>query len=295
MTIAFVLSGGGSLGAVQVGMLQALLARGIRPDVVYGTSVGAVNAAYLAGPGDPRDRVEELARLWRSMRRRDVFAPHAVRGLQALAGRQPSLFSDRGLRLLLAQRLGYADFAEAALPLRVVTTDLTTGAQVVLDSGDVVGAVCASAAVPGVLPPVERGRRLLVDGGIGGHRVLTTADADGVDEIYLLPAGYPCERGRAPLSALGIALQSLTLLLQQQLMEEVARYDGSAHLRVLPPLCPLTVGPADFGHTDELVDRARAETGSWLDAGGHLLARAERFLGVHDHGLSRPAAVNGQV
>jgi NTE family protein len=73
MTTAFVLSGGGSLGAVQVGMLQELAARGIRPDLLVGTSAGALNAAYVAGHGAEPAALDRLAAIWRALRRRDVF------------------------------------------------------------------------------------------------------------------------------------------------------------------------------------------------------------------------------
>ncbi|HKY77430.1 MAG TPA: patatin-like phospholipase family protein, partial [Acidimicrobiia bacterium] len=106
MATAFVLSGGGSLGAVQVGMLQALQERGVRPDLLIGTSAGAINAAYLAGRGMSEDSLADLARLWRGLRRQDVFPVDPIRHVLALRGTQTSLCSNENLRGLLAAHLG---------------------------------------------------------------------------------------------------------------------------------------------------------------------------------------------
>ncbi|HEY5076072.1 MAG TPA: patatin-like phospholipase family protein, partial [Acidimicrobiia bacterium] len=95
MTVAFVLSGGASLGAVEVGMLAALRERGIRPDVIVGTSVGALNGAWLAG--HPDAPIDDLAKVWNALHRSDVFPPDARRGLFAFAGRRRSFFDERPL------------------------------------------------------------------------------------------------------------------------------------------------------------------------------------------------------
>jgi NTE family protein len=98
MTTAFVLSGGGSLGAVQVGMLAALSERGVEPDLLVGTSAGAINAAYVGGHGMGADALNDLAGIWRSLRRRDIFALRPLHGVLALAGVRPSLFTAEPLR-----------------------------------------------------------------------------------------------------------------------------------------------------------------------------------------------------
>jgi NTE family protein len=99
MAIAFVLSGGGSLGAVEVGMIAALRERGIRPDVIVGTSVGALNGAWLAG--HPDAPIEDLAAVWNELHRSDVFPTDARRGLLAFAGRRQSLCDVDPLRSLI--------------------------------------------------------------------------------------------------------------------------------------------------------------------------------------------------
>ena len=124
---------------------------------------------------------------------------------------------------------------------------------------------------------------MLTDGGIAEHTAIAHALDRGADEIYLLSAGYPCDLLSAPTTAVGVALQALTLLIQQQLIGEVARYAGSARLRVLPPLCPLKVSAADFSHAEELITRSKRATGTWIDSGGPDLPMPQRFLSFHDH------------
>jgi NTE family protein len=94
-----------------------------------------------------------------------------------------------------------------------------------------------------------------------------------------------------------VALHALTLLSQQQLIGEVARYADPAKLKVMPPLCPLKVSAADFSHADELITRAYKATGSWLDSGGPDLPAPQRFLSMHGHNrASSPASTrSGQT
>ncbi|GGN02440.1 hypothetical patatin-like protein [Terrabacter tumescens] len=295
MTTAFVLTGGGSLGAVQVGMLAALHACGVEPDLLVGTSVGAVNAAHLAGPAGPAGaagrgsgsstawRLEELTRLWLNMRRHDVFPLDPRRWLAAARGGQPSMFPGTGLERLLQRHLGYDTLERGHIPVEVTATDLVTGKGLVLSTGSPVSAVRASAAVPGVLPPVVRDGRTLVDGAIGDLDVLAHTAAHGVTDIYLLPAGYPCA-GTPPRTALGIALSSLSLLLHRQLIAQVRGYTGTSRLHVVPPLCPLSVSPADFTQTSLLVRRARQSTREWLEARhGESAQDDASVLALHTH------------
>lgn len=288
MTTAFVLSGGGSLGAVQVGMLAALEARGLRPDLLVGTSVGALNAAYLAANGYDAAAIGRLAAIWRTLRRADVFPIDPFRQALAVAGRRPSLCSRRSLRRLIDSNLSIANFEAARIPLHIVTTDVMSGEEVLLSSGDLPTAVLASAAIPAVFAPVERGGRVLMDGGVANNAGVSHAIALGADRVVVLPAGFSCALLAPPTTPLAAAMHALTLIIEQRLIVEVAHFAGRADIIVLPPLCPLSVSPVDFRSAEELMSRAHDASGDWIDAGTHLLPHAERFLSLHGHRWAQP-------
>lgn len=139
----------------------------------------------------------------------------------------------------------------------------------------------ASAAIPGVLPSVEREGLTLVDGGIADNAALSQAVALGADEVYVLPAGFACALERPRTTALATAMQALTLLIEQRLVIEVAHFTQRAQIKVLPPLCPPAVSSIDFSQAGELIERAHRATGDWIDSGGPALPAAERFLSLH--------------
>lgn len=187
--IGFVLSGGSSLGALQVGMLQALQEAGLAPDLLVGTSVGALNAAFVAG-GFTAERLAALAEIWRAVRTDQVFAGVGVRTLwRALTG-SGSLASPAGLARLVERHLP-PDHADLVIPCAAVATDLASGQPVVLRQGDLRRAVMASAAIPGVFPPVRIGARTLVDGGVVAQVPLLAARDLGARTLVVLDAGFP--------------------------------------------------------------------------------------------------------
>jgi NTE family protein len=284
MTTAFVLSGGGNLGAVQVGMLQALADRAIVPDLLVGTSVGALNAAYLAAGPSPA-RIAELAEIWRGVRRRDVF-PTSMRSLLgAVRGTSSGLVDPRPLRRLLERCLPYERIEDAPWPLAVVGTEVETGREVLLTRGSVVDAVMASASIPAVFPPVALDGHVLMDGGVVNNTPITAAQQLGATVAYVLPTGYACALPEPPRSALGMALHAVAVGLQQRLIAEVAALQHSLTLHVVPPLCPVSVSPTDFSHAAELIDAARESTRRWLDR--PRAADQGSVLGLHTH---RPVA-----
>lgn len=261
-------------------MLIALAARGVEPELLVGTSVGAVNAAWLAGhPG--LDGARELADVWRSVRRADVFPSRPLLGLLGFAGRRDHLVSADPLRRLVGRHLTLDRLEHAPIPLHVVATDLTTGEEVLVSEGDALDAVAASAAIPGVFPPVPLGGRILVDGGVSSNVPIAHAVERGATTVYVLPTGYACALHSAPRSALGVALQSISLLLQQRLAADIVRFSGEVDLRVLPPLCPLSVLPIDFSHSADLIARSVTLSAAWLDRGDW--SSAVEILALHEH------------
>jgi NTE family protein len=265
MTTGFVLSGGASLGAVQVGMLRALAEHDVRPDLVIGTSAGAINAAWIAGHPD-LGGLDELAAIWAALRTRDVFPLRPGQGMRALLmGQSSALISSDPLRRLIARHLTFERIEDAPVPLRVVATDVLSGEEVLLDRGDALSAIAASAALPGIFPPVELDGRVLIDGGIANNTPISHAVELGADTVYVLPTGHGCALDAAPHHPLSMVLHAFTLLVQQRLAQDVDRYRGSIDLRVAPALCPQRVSPADFSHAPELINRAYLSTRRWLD------------------------------
>lgn len=280
MTVAFVLSGGASLGAVEVGMLKSLARRGITPDLIVGTSVGAVNGAWLAG--HPGVDIAALENVWGSIRRSTVFPADPILGLFAFAGRRSGLVPRRGLRSLVQRHLTFDALEEAPVPLHVVAVDVLTGRDVLLSSGAALQAVLASAAIPGVFAPVVIDGVPYMDGGVVNNTPISHAIGLGADEVWVLCAGYACALSQPPKGPLGMGLHALSLLLHEQVLDDVDRYETSVALHVLPPLCPLDVSPADFSRSQELIDRSFRAAEEWLDADHPLIGQRE-FLGLHQH------------
>ena len=260
--MAFVLSGGGSLGAIQVGMLQALLEEGIKPDMLVGTSAGAVNAAWVAGLPHC-DGVKDLAGIWCGLRRQDIFPLSPWAGARGLIGRSNHVIPNFGLRALIERHIPYERLEDAEIPVHVVATDLKTGHAVILSSGPAVPALLASTAIPGVFPPVTIGRRELVDGGVADMTPIAAAIEQGATQIYVLPIGYSwLQQERS--NAIGMALQALARVVEQRLHIEIAAYGHSADIRLLPTVDGPAVSPADFSRTPELISRAYRGTKRYL-------------------------------
>jgi NTE family protein len=259
---AFVLSGGGSLGAVQVGMLQALTEAGICPDFLIGTSVGAVNAAWVAGRPN-HDGALELGEIWRGLRRQDIFPLSPWSSARGLLGRTNHVVSNVNLRQVLHRHLPYERLQDAAVPVHVITTELKTGNAVLLSTGPAVPALLASTAIPGIFPPVTIGRREFIDGGVANHTPIAAAIELGATRIFVLPVGYPWLR-QEPTNALGMALFALARFVEQKLDTEVAYYKNSADIRVMPTFEAGAVSPADFSHTAELIGRGYKSATKYL-------------------------------
>jgi NTE family protein len=262
---AFVLAGGSSLGALQVGMLRALYERRIRPDLIVATSTGALNGGFLAAHPPTVETVDELAAIWRSLSRGQVFPLNPLTGLVGFAGIRKNFVSSRGIRQLISEHMTHHCMEELAIPLHVIATDVHTGEEVRLSQGPLADALVASASVPGLLPPVEIGDRVLMDGGVANNTPISHAVELGARRIYVLPTGPGCALDEPPQGALGMVIHGLNLLVQGRLATDIERFASAAELIVLPVPCPLPVHAMDFGHPDLLIDRAREEARTFLD------------------------------
>jgi NTE family protein len=266
--VAFVLSGGGSLGAVQAGMLRALYERGIRAEVVVGTSAGALNGAFLASRPQTVATADALGEIWRGLRRGQAFPLNPLTGLLGFIGARDHLIPESGLRRLISRHVEHDRLEELPLPLHVVAVDVVSGDELRISRGPLLEAVLASSAIPGVIHPVELDGRFLMDGGVANNTPISHAVDLGAERIYVLPTGHACALERAPGSALGMALHAIGLLTHRRLVEDIERHRAHAKLVVLSPPCPLDVQPIDFAHADELIERGYADACRFLDGGG---------------------------
>ncbi|GAB2745142.1 hypothetical protein GCM10027174_18710 [Salinifilum aidingensis] len=188
MPTAWVLPGGSTFGAIQAGSATALLQAGERPDLLVGTSAGALNAAWLAH--DPTERgAKALRRLWTTMRRADVFPVQPLRILAARLGLAHHVMSSSGLLRWLHRNLPYQRIEQTGVPLTITAADLERGTAVYFDRGPVLGPLVASCAIPGMFPPVRFGERWLVDGGVTTFMPVTRAVDLGADRVFVLPCG----------------------------------------------------------------------------------------------------------
>ena len=271
---AFVFSGGASLGALQVGMLLALYERGIAPDLLVATSVGALNAAFVASRPQTVATARELGRVWRNLQREDIFPVSMGALVGGLCGRRNHLVPDRGLRQLVRRHLEFDELAGAAIPLHLVAFNLIERRELLLSEGPAVDAVVAAASVPGVFPPVELADRLLIDGGVVNNTPISHAVELGAERIFVLPTRDPGSlTAPAPQTALDTAMYGHGLLIEDRLETDIARYSRDVELVVLPPANPAGVQPTSFEHSARLINQALIAARAELtrhNAGRHL-------------------------
>jgi NTE family protein len=261
-----VLAGGGSLGAIQVGMMHALVKHGVTADMVVGSSVGAINGAYYAG--DPTLKgVLQLETIWRGLHRHDVF-PVSWRALLGFLWRRDFLVSHDGIRKLIEDHLPFRNLQDARLPLHIVTTDILSGDSVVLSEGSAAEAIVASTAIPGAFAPIHYRNFYLADGAISSNTPIRVAVRKGATRLIIMPTGHACAAQAPPVGAVANALQALTLLIARQLVSELEGLDPGIEYYVVPPLCPLVGSPYDFSQTAEHIERAIKSTEAWLRQNG---------------------------
>ncbi|HVI90198.1 MAG TPA: patatin-like phospholipase family protein [Dongiaceae bacterium] len=279
---AFVFAGGSSLGAVQVGMLKALVSQDIVPDFVVGSSAGAINAAYFAYEPSLAG-VEQMDRLWNQLRRDEIFHLTPLGSLWSFLSGRGHMVPAKGLYDALAPHFASRSLDGGRLPCCIITTDMLTGCEYRIQSGPAIPALLASAAIPGVFPSVNLHDRYLIDGGVTNHTPISAALDLGAKTVYVLPTGYSCGLSAPPRTALGAALHALNLLIAQQLVDAVRFARHIADIRVVPPPCPQPVSSYDFSHARELIDGAEQSTLRWLGKGVRLIEGVPPQLPPHDH------------
>ncbi len=242
--VAFVLGGGGLLGAVEVGMLRALLEAGVRPDLVLGTSVGALNGVFVAADPTPA-AAARLEGLWSALAG-EVFSGSLVRQVGTAVRTRTSLHRRGPLRRLLLEHLPVRDFAELPVPFGCVAACVERAAEHWFDSGPLVDAVLASSAVPGLLPPVPIGGEHFVDGGLVNSIPVGEAVRRGARTVYVLQVGRverPLTPPRAPWQVGAVAFE---IARRHRFAADMAAVPEGVSVHVLP------TGAGGPGRRDDL-------------------------------------------
>lgn len=231
--VAFVLGGGGGpLGAHEVGMLRALAERGIVPDLVLGTSVGAVNGVAVAA--DPTVAgIARLEELWSALDADAIFGGSLLGRLGTLARTRTHLHADTGLRTLLERALPVTRIEELAVPFQCVAASIERATEHWFSEGPVVDAVLASAAVPGLLAPVAIGGEHFIDGGIVNSIPMRRAIELGARRIFVLHVGRldrPLEPPRWPWE---VALVAFEVARRHRFLGDMADLPEGVEVHVL--------------------------------------------------------------
>jgi NTE family protein len=232
-TTAFVLGGGGRLGAAEVGMLSALLSAGIAPDLVLGTSIGAINGVAVAQDPSP-DGVAQLRSLWAEVERSGMFGGSVVDRVRHIAATRTSLHSNEPLRRLLDRVVGDRRIEDLAVRFQCVAACIETAEATWFDSGPVTDRVLASCAVPGLLPSVEVDGLHYLDGGIVDSIPVRRAIELGADRIYVLQVGRIEEPLRVPRRPHEVALVAFEIARRHSFATAMASRSAEVEVHVLP-------------------------------------------------------------
>jgi NTE family protein len=272
VTTAFVLGGGGVLGAVEVGMLRAILERGITPDLVLGTSVGALNGAMVAR--EPRLSVaDKLIELWRGASQpqsQQVYGDSALRTVRRAMATGTHLWSSKPLREALEEEFGDLTFEDLPVRFQVCAASIERAAEHWFDSGPVVPAVVASAAVPGLLPPAEVDGEHYLDGGIVNSIPLGRAVQLGASRVFVLQVGRIDRPLSVPRRPWEVARVSFEIARRHRFNRELAELPASVEAHVLPARGTSAkddglLGGRDFSGVQQRIDETYAASVAYLD------------------------------
>lgn len=258
--LALVLCGGGSRGAMEAGFYQALIECGVRPDFILGSSIGALNGAYIAGGMSP----SELIWLWHEFRLSRALSINWAWPIHPR--RCPGFFSLGPLRRWLRRTLPVTRFEELAMPLTVVTTDLESGRACYWhEHGDLIDPIIASMSLPGIFPPVELDGRLHIDGGVANNAPLDKAHELGARSVYMIECAC-AERCPRPLRGLAdILMRSFSVALDSKYRAELMHFHGHIEIHAVRPQLDQEVDLLDFSHTEQLIEAAYRQTREHLE------------------------------
>ena len=268
--VAFVFPSGGSGGAAQVGILRSLLELGIRPDVVVGSSVGALNAAFFAM--DPSlDTVDRLAAIWRDITREDVFGRNRCGTIARLLLRHDHIYTPTALRSLIDRFCPLDQLEDAAIPIHVVTTDLDNGVARWWARGPARDILYASACLPGLFPPALLAGHRHVDGGVLEPAPIQRAVDLDASTVYVLGEIVgPEDEAPKRLTALEVLIRSFAISRYARLPEPAALARSGQRVVTVPGVRTSGIDITDFRHTRRLIAQSRLRSRAFLSA--HLEA-----------------------
>ena len=273
--MAFVLGGGGHMGAHEVGMLGALLERGVVPDLVVGTSVGTLNGAAVAA--DPStDTVDRLERAWVNLGQDPVFDRSPFAGAANLVRTRTHLYSNRPLRDLIDRALPAKDFADLKVPFQCVAACIERAAEHWFTQGPLAEAILASAAVPGLLPAVEIGGEHFIDGGIVNSIPISRAVALGATEIHVLHVGRIERPLEPPRNLWQVAVIAFEIARRHRFAHDMATIPQGVTVHVLPtgetePVRPESLAAMRYRNVSGVarrIEQARRATAAYLERQG---------------------------
>jgi len=261
---AFVLAGGGSRGAVQVGMLTELVDRGVHAERVYGASVGAINGAAYCGDPTPRG-MDHLQEVWRALSGETVFPRTRVHGPWTFFQQRPSVHPNSGLHQVIEDGIAFERLEDAPVPIEVVATSMTDGAERWITHGPVVDALLASAAIPAIFPPVVIDGDTLVDGGVVNNVPISRALAAGATRIYVLlcgPQHFRPPQTRRPVEAV---LTAFFVAIHARFARELTHLPPGVEVVVFSGGGEPSADYRDFSGVSDLIEAGRAEVARVLD------------------------------
>jgi NTE family protein len=269
---AFVLGGGGVLGAAEVGMLQALFEQGVRPDLIVGTSVGAINGAFVAADPSP-GAVDRLRVVWEELASRQIFTGSVLGRLGTLLRTRTHLHPREPLRDLLVAHLPVQTFAELRVPFQCVAANIEHAAERWFTEGSLVDAMLASCAVPGLLPPVELDGEHYLDGGLVHSIPVGRAVALGADTVYVLHVGRVDRPLRPPTRPWEVALVAFEIARRHRFTADLAALPPGVTVHVLPAGDPTPPGAGNlryrsFSGVPARIARAHLAAREYLERGG---------------------------
>ncbi len=271
MTTAFVLGGGGVLGAVEVGMLRALFERGIQPDLVLGTSVGALNGALVARDPSPAV-IGRLTELWLSTTTgREVYGDRPLRTVRRAVATGTHIYSPSPIRRRLVEEFGDLTFEDLPVRFQVCAASIERAAEHWFHSGPLVDAIVASAAVPGLLPPARVGDEHFLDGGIVNSIPVDRAVKLGADLIYVLQVGRIDRPLTVPKRPWEVARVSFEIARRHRFAREMAELPAGVVAHVLPargtsPRDDSLLGHRAFSSVTARIEETYQASLAYLDA-----------------------------